>query len=435
MSTAYRRLPFAEQIRFFRGKLNIPTQSYADIYGAEHDAAFVVAGMARMDMLADMRKAVDKAIADGTTLDAFRNDFDDIVARYGWQYHGGRDWRSRIIYNTNLYSSYQAGRYEQQQEMKPLRPYWEYRHRDGQKHPRPEHEAWDGLVLHADDPWWQTHYPVNAYGCKCTVFAHSKRSLERNGLKVGKAPPVELHTVTIGKNSANPRIVAVPKGIDPGFDHVPGKARDSMLQRLFDKASNVPPELASSAVSATLAHPHIKDILRKEVAEMVDNAFAMHAKRQEMERQGKKGKIGEVGIKKSIGVIAPDIIAELTRRQVAPKTAVITLRDTDIFHLRRASKHQPISQAAWRNIVDYINDPAEIRLDISETPHALLYIVEADGIPGKIVLKMDYDIKNVKDKEGKRRTIVGNIIRSGMQLLTPEEIASLNRHEALYKKK
>ena len=83
---------------------SIDNKSYADIYGAEHDAAFVVAGMARMDMLADMRAAVEKAIADGTTLDAFRKDFDAIVARYGWQYNGGRDWRSRIIYNTNLYS-------------------------------------------------------------------------------------------------------------------------------------------------------------------------------------------------------------------------------------------------------------------------------------------------------------------------------------------
>ena len=111
MSLAHTQLPFAEQINYFRRKLDLPTESYADIYGAEHDHAFVVAGANRLDMVADFRKAVDKAIADGTTLEEFRRDFDDIVAKYGWQYHGGRDWRSKIIYDTNLHASYQAGRY------------------------------------------------------------------------------------------------------------------------------------------------------------------------------------------------------------------------------------------------------------------------------------------------------------------------------------
>lgn len=86
MTVAYGKLPFDEQLRFFRNKLNIPTESYADIYGAEHDHAFVVAGANRLDLLADFRTAVDKAIADGTTLEEFRRDFDAIVAKYGWDY-------------------------------------------------------------------------------------------------------------------------------------------------------------------------------------------------------------------------------------------------------------------------------------------------------------------------------------------------------------
>jgi len=90
MSLAHTQLPFAEQINYFRKKLDLPTGSYAEIYGAEHDNAFVVAGANRLDMVADFRKAVDKAIADGTTLEEFRRDFDDIDAKYGWQVHGRR---------------------------------------------------------------------------------------------------------------------------------------------------------------------------------------------------------------------------------------------------------------------------------------------------------------------------------------------------------
>ncbi|MDO4776307.1 MAG: phage minor head protein [Cardiobacteriaceae bacterium] len=417
MSLAHRRLPFSEQIRFFRGKLNIPTQSYADIYGAEHDAAFVVAGMARMDMLADMRQAVDKSIAGGMSLAKFRKSFDSIVARYGWQYNGGRDWRSRIIYDTNLYSSYQAGRYEQQQSIKHLRPYWEYQHLDGQKHPRPEHEAWDGLVLHADDPWWQTHYPINAYGCKCTVFAHSERSLARNGLKVGKAPPVEMHTVVVGKNSANPRMVAVPKGIDPGFDRIPGKDRERAAQMLLEKAKGVPPKMASTAVSATLAHAQVRRLLNAEVAEMVDTVA-----REKVAR----------GVNKSVGVILPEIIEALTARDMAPATAVITLRDRDILHALRDDKHQPLPVDFWRNIAEHIAAPEAVLLMKNETPPVLLYIYDLGGDKGKMALKMDYDLE-VRTPEGKRK-IKGNILRTGSMLYTQDEIESLKGHIEIWKK-
>ena len=39
-------------------------------------------------------------------VEAFREDFDAIVARLGWDYNGGRDWRTRVIYETNLNTSY-----------------------------------------------------------------------------------------------------------------------------------------------------------------------------------------------------------------------------------------------------------------------------------------------------------------------------------------
>ena len=87
--------------------------------------------------MADFRKAVDKAIADGMTLEEFRASFDRIVATHGWDYNGGRDWRSRVIYDTNLSTSHAAGRREQLQDA----PYWLYEHSDWVEHPREEHLA------------------------------------------------------------------------------------------------------------------------------------------------------------------------------------------------------------------------------------------------------------------------------------------------------
>lgn len=241
-------LPFREQNEFLRRKLNLPTESWADIYTREHDYAFVVAGANRDELVADFRQAVEKAITGGTSLEEFRREFDAIVARHGWSYNGGRNWRSRVIYETNLRSSYMAGRYEQLMAVREERPYWQYIHSDAVEHPREEHEAWNGMILHWSDPWWRYHFPINAWGCQCSVRALSQRDLERMG-KTGPdtAPPIVMEQRTIGQRSPNgPRVVEVPKGIDPGFEYVPGQSRLN---------SQIPPELPDPPLPGSTGGP------------------------------------------------------------------------------------------------------------------------------------------------------------------------------------
>ncbi|MFS4552619.1 PBECR2 nuclease fold domain-containing protein [Comamonas resistens] len=220
---AYGSLLFKEQAEFFRRKLNLPTQAWTDIYLAEHDWAFVVAGANRDAIVSDFRTAVDKAITGGSTLEDFRKDFDRIVAKHGWDYNGGRNWRSKVIYETNLNTSFAAGRWEQLQHA----PYWQYEHSDWVEHPRAQHVAFDGLVLERDNPWWKLYFPPNGWGCQCKV----KGLWQRDLLNLGKqgpdpTPEVKWAEHLIGQRSPNgPRLVNVPEGIDPGFEYAPGSAR------------------------------------------------------------------------------------------------------------------------------------------------------------------------------------------------------------------
>lgn len=217
MST-YGSLPFAEQIEFFRSKLHIPTERWDDLLGAAHDQAFVVASATAADLLADLHEAALKAIVEGTTLEEFRRDFDRIVAARGWTgwtgegSEAGRAWRTEVIYSTNLRTSYAAGRWAQIQAGKADRPYLLYRHSDSALTPRPQHVAWDGLVLRVDDPFWSSHYPPNGWGCKCRVFALNDDDLADLG-KAGpdRAPPVAMDPAT-----------GAPDGIDQGWDYAPG---------------------------------------------------------------------------------------------------------------------------------------------------------------------------------------------------------------------
>lgn len=283
MAVSATSLPFREQNEFLRRKLNLPTNGWTDVYGREHDFAFVVAGANRDDLVADFHQAVQRAIEGGTTLEQFRKDFDRIVAKHGWSYNGGRNWRSRVIYETNMRSSYMAGRYEQLMAVREERPYWQYLHSDAVEYPRPEHEAWNGMVLRWDDPWWQHHFPINAWGCQCSVRALSYDDLVRMG-KTGPdtAPAIVWEQRTIGQRSPQgPRTVQVPQGIDPGFEYVPGRSRlesQVPVPRLGEELiASATPGLPNRMAPDSLPEPKAIDPASLPPAGMSDAEYARRA--------------------------------------------------------------------------------------------------------------------------------------------------------------
>ena len=238
--------PFAEAVDFFRGKVNMPTARWDDLWKDQHARAFMIAGATKADLLADFRAAVDKAISEGTTLETFRKDFDRIVAKHGWSYNGGRNWRSSVIYRTNIRTAYSAGRWQQMTDpdLLKLRPYLLYRHGDSAQ-PRPMHLSWDGTVLPADHPWWDTHYTPNGWGCQCKVFSVGQRDLDRMGLDgPTAAPPIEIDPKT-----------GAPFGIDKGWDYNVGKAAEKGWAPLMQKFETLAPDLGRKLMTETLQGP------------------------------------------------------------------------------------------------------------------------------------------------------------------------------------
>jgi len=226
-------LPFTEAIAYFRKKLNIPTETWQDIWQEEHDIAFVVAGATKADLLDDLRQAVEKAIAEGTTRDEFRKDFDQIVEKHGWSYKGDRNWRTDVIYGTNLRVAYAAGRYEQMTEPSVVqaRPYWMWMHGDS-PHPRPLHKALDGKVFPANSEFWNTMYPPSGWGCRCQAVSLSQRDVDRRGGVVEHPPKVGELLETTDKDGLK-SIVKVDA--DPGWGYVPGKSRQEQYQGMISE--------------------------------------------------------------------------------------------------------------------------------------------------------------------------------------------------------
>jgi hypothetical protein len=236
--------PFAQQLAAWRLRLGElrGTTSWTDVEPQFHDRGFMVAGAMTADLLADLAAAVDKAISQGTSLEEFRRDFREIVARQGW--HGwtgegskrGEAWRTRTIYRTNMATTYAAGR--RAQLVDGGFAWWVYRH-GGSREPRILHLGWNGIALPPDHPFWQTHSPPNGWGCSCYVVgARTRAGIRRAGGDPDKPLPDNWQGL-------DPRTGA-PRGIDKGWAYAPGARVDHLVAEMAAKAVNWDYSLATA---------------------------------------------------------------------------------------------------------------------------------------------------------------------------------------------
>jgi hypothetical protein len=272
VSGVFRR-PFREQVAFFRQKLGrlVPTRRWDDLVGAEHDRAFMVAGAQKADLLAELAASVDRAIAEGKSLDSFRKDFAAAVERHdwrGWTGEGtkaGRAWRTRTIYRTNASVSYAAGRRAQLEAADW--PLWVYRH-GGSKEPRPEHLDFDGIALPPDHPFWEKFYPPSDWGCSCYVVgARSARGVRRLGGDPEKTLPEGWDRID--------QATGEPAGIGKGWGYAPGASVSPAVRASAEKVrqweyqigkaflGDLPDEARDAISSAYRRLPSVADDVRR----------------------------------------------------------------------------------------------------------------------------------------------------------------------------
>jgi hypothetical protein len=224
-----------EAVDYFRSKGWKVGFDHQDVWKEEHAIAFTVAKATEMDVLESIRGAVDSAIAEGKPFRDFQKDLTPTLQKLGWwgkqekvdpvtgekrPVQLGSPRRLQTIYQQNLRSAQSAGQWERIERTQKALPYLRYRIGPSEHH-RVEHVAWDGLVLPADDSWWNTHFTPNGWGCQCWIQQLSQFAADKLGGPV-PAPKVERVPWT---NPRTGKTELVPKGITPGFDFNPGKAR------------------------------------------------------------------------------------------------------------------------------------------------------------------------------------------------------------------
>lgn len=357
--------PFAEQLAALRlrfGDLR-GTAKWDDLRHAEHDRAFMVAGAMKADLLADLAQAVDRSVSEGRTLEWFRTEFRSIVERHGW--HGwtgegsakGEAWRTRVIYKTNIATSYAAG---ERAQLKALNyRFWVYKHGNARE-PRLQHLAWDGIALPPDHPFWKTHAPPNGWGCTCRIRgADTEAGIRRAGGTPGKALPE-------GWQTRDPRTGA-PKGIDKGWDYAPGASVTETVSLAAKRIASLPAEIGSDfgAGMAGIIDRHWPTWLADTLVR------GSH----------------EPGL---AGVMPREVIAALAGRGLTPISAEIMMKP-GLISGPKAARHEAKGDALLAS--DLLTLPARLRrpraILLDTGSGNLLYVLNASDGVGQLAIALD----------------------------------------------
>ncbi len=238
-------LPPEKAIQYLKGKGYKLSWDWHEVWQQAHQKSFTVAKAMTEDILKDIKEAVDKAMEEGQTFQEFRKNLEPTLQKQGWWgLHSivdeagnvetvqlGSLYRLKTIYRTNIQTSYMAGRYRTHSDNAKNRPYWQYVAVLDQR-TRPEHHELHGKVFKHDDPFWDSFYPPNGWGCRCRVRALDRENLQDKGLKTERSKGKleeeyrlvskktgELKPVTVYTNPSSGTKIAP----DVGWSYNPGK--------------------------------------------------------------------------------------------------------------------------------------------------------------------------------------------------------------------
>jgi hypothetical protein len=336
--------------------------------------------------------------------------------------------------------------------MEKLFPFWRYRIGNSKKH-RPEHEAWNGLVLSADDPWWDTHYPPNGWGCNCYVQALDEVDLRELGKKgPDPAPEGGSRRVQYGN-----RLIDVPNGIDAGWAYAPGREGYQAQMNVLAKAD---PHVAvqawekdvkSGALERLNAdwNEALDKLLESRVPkEILDQAHIVRDSSQagsELAREdfknwakplidaGRGFNISDIPSEaKLMGFMNKIMLDGLEGNGFAPLSAGFNLDITDVDpgHSQRPGKKDRGAAIVIEDFYDLPNLLADeslqraILLDIRKPIPELLVVFDARGqkynsrhkaemLKGKFVIQVGVDVSFLKDGQITRR-ILNRIRTAGL---------------------
>lgn len=336
-------------IEYFKEKGYTVSWDWQDTWQEAHAKAFTVAKAMRLDVLQDIRSEVQKALDDGITFQQFKKELEPRLKAKGWwgkvmvgdetgaqTVQLGSPYRLKNIYRTNLQSSYMAGQYRAQIENADNEPYWMYNAILDSK-TRPSHRALHGKVFRWDDSIWNSIYPPNDWGCRCSVRSLSGKVLDRKGLEVESSKgnlreeyrlisgrTGEMKPVTIYRDTKT----GIEMSPGPGWNYNPGRVGWHPDLDKYDT------DLAQQYLSMMITSPEYQRFYN-----------------------------GEISQPFPVGLLEPEL-----QKAIGVKTKVVFLTDWMVNTHRH---HANIQNADYQHIPEILKSAQVI---IKDSPQSLIFI-------------------------------------------------------------
>lgn len=177
--------PFTEAIDDFLGRKVLSKSAFEQLGAEAKRKSFTVAGLAKKDMLSAVHDEMVKTIAGGDSMRDFRSQLAERFESRGWT--PLNDSHAELVFRNASQGAYARGRDVQmnQPEVLAARPFRQIFGVDDDR-ARDAHAAAHGVVLRADDPFWETAALPWGHSCRCRAVSRSQADLERLGLTVSE---------------------------------------------------------------------------------------------------------------------------------------------------------------------------------------------------------------------------------------------------------
>ncbi|WP_283803433.1 phage minor head protein [Campylobacter coli] len=378
-------------VDFLKNKKPQVSFDYDELSHSIHKKVFTIAKLMDESLLKDMQDTLVSAIKNGDKFSTWSKITEEKLKAKGW-------WNSKEVINpktgevkkTHFNSARLKKIFEEnsrkakakaiyENQMKSIKPYLKYcTQKDALV--RDKHRAFDGIVLHKDDPFWDTHYPhvtMHDYGCRCKVI-----NLGESEVKDLKIPP--SNTKESEFNGFNDEEL---------LDELYKQKNTEVIQNFIKL------DMLSAAAKKTKEvknFTHQKELYtwQKSLDDMVDEVII---------KENQKYPINFIQVGK-IDKTTKEFLEKLNKKDL--EDLYFTLSKNNLLHAspkRKASYNQALSADEIKQIVKVLDEAKEVYWDTKE--ESLVYFfddLKNSKKVNKIIIRPDYKLK----KFGKTNALV-----------------------------
>lgn len=227
-------LPMTDAKKYWDGKVAVSHAEYKAMSAESKVQAFAAAEIAKGEELYTVQRAINRAIAEGTTLKKFKEDAGEIFSRRGWDKEN--PYRIDLIFRNNVQTAYAVGQWEEINTGN-LFLYVQYSSINDSRRTlicKRLHR----LIFRRDDPALDIISPLNHHGCRSSWIGRTAGSIRRSGEKVQEGLPELAEDEQPGE----------------GFDVNPGKvAYGGQLENYRKSVDKWPDTLARKSTAESVS--------------------------------------------------------------------------------------------------------------------------------------------------------------------------------------